>query len=209
MNAAIDVRIFGVPDRIENIRENQKLLGVPDDRIVIDLAHDGCIPTAKRAWGIEPNAPHVLVIQDDVELSDDFLSTCRRIVSVWPDAIVGLYPGQFPRRVQVRRLDPSSPYITTTALSGQGIIMPSRYITPCLASWSDELRGDDVNIGAWAKTNGVLMLTTIPCIIQHLPVRSVFDPSRNLGSTDFFVKDPSGVDWDSDYCMSWTNIIRR
>lgn len=209
----IDIRIFGVPERMTNILSLKSVLGVPDDRVVIDVEHAGCIPTAKRAWGIGTESDFVLVLQDDVELCDDFLAYCARIASAHPKAIIGFYPGYFPRVNHIRRRPPT-PYISVDKISAPGIMMPSSYVGPCLGSWTDEdaatgRRGDDTNIQEWALTNGVTMLTTIPCIIQHIGFESVFDPGRNLGSSDFFAKDPFMEDWDSDYFTPWTNVVKR
>ncbi len=205
----IDVRIFGVPERIENIRHNQKLLNVPEDHVVIDYAHTGCFATAQRAWSLPKTAEHILVLQDDVLLSDGFLDVCKIIAKTHPDSIVGLYPGQFPRAEHIKGLPLRSPYIATHDLAGPAILMPARYVFPCLITWESKRKGDDVQIQIWANDNGIQLLTTIPCIVQHIGEQSVFQPGRNLGGTDFFVKDPYVVDWYLSYVNHWENIAFR
>ena len=44
----IDIRIFGVTERMEWIDKNKSILGLPDENIFIDYKHIGCAPTAKR-----------------------------------------------------------------------------------------------------------------------------------------------------------------
>ena len=205
----IDIRIFGVPERIENIRHNQELLNVPEDRVVIDHAHTGCFAAAQRAWSIPTTADHVLVLQDDVVLSNGFAEICRIMAETHPDAIIGLYPGQFPRAEHIKGLPLRSPYIATHDLAGPAVLMPSRYIFPCLITWDSKRRGDDVQIQIWAHDNGIRLLTTIPCIVQHIGEQSVFQPGRNLGGTDFFTEDPSDIDWRSTYISRWRNIAYR
>lgn len=206
----IDIRIFGVPERIENIRQTQSILGVPDDRIIIDENHDGCIPTAKRAWEIEPSAEHILVLQDDILLCKDFLNHCKRMIKAHPDAILSLFtPNQVCFRKNIKRMPQNTPYIQTKELTAQGIVMPSKYIAPCLASWEDARRGDDTNILFWAKQNNILILTTIPTTIQHIGYDSVFDPGHLVLGSDFYDPDPSWVDWDTPHYTSWTNVTKR
>lgn len=205
----IDVRIFGVPERIDNITKNKSILGVPDNRVVIDSRHDGCSKTAKKAWGILPSDDHVLVLQDDIELCDSFLYYCGIMIDTHPNAIISLYPGAFPRMEYIKSLPRRTPYISTKEVSGQAIIMPSKYIDQCLASWSDDIAGDDIQIRNWSRTTDILRLTTIPCIVQHIGHSSVFDHTRDLGSSDFFVKDPSGINWREKYFTSETNVAKR
>ena len=87
--------------------------------------------------------------------------------------------------------------------------MPKEFVEPCLSFWDDGVNSDDTNITRWAKETNTRIITMIPSIIQHLDGQSYFDPSRNLGGTDFFSSDPSGFNWDDDYYTPWTNVIRR
>lgn len=202
----VDIRIFGVPERMDMIRRNQGLLGLPDDRIVLDPEHNGCLPTAKRCWGLPAEADHVLVLPDDVLLCYHFTDYLERIVRAHPDAVIGLFPIQFPDRRHVSRFPTRSPYVETKTLSGAGILMRADYIEPCLASWHSE-GGDDANIQRWAEREGIQVLTTLPAILNHIGFVSIHDPSRSLGCTEFFRADPSDANWDDPYVTPWTNVV--
>lgn len=209
----ISVRIFGVPSRMDCIRENQRRLKVPDELIFIDENREGCVPTARRAWSYPTDKEFVLVLQDDVELCDDFASVCKRIVKTHPNKIISLFQIHCMSRVAIRgnMKDMRSPYVSMRAdrISGQGIIMRTEWVKPCLESWEPEkIKGDDVNIGLWAKANGITALTTIPSTIQHLGQISVFDKSRSIGMTEFYKKSAAKADWENSYVTASTNLIR-
>ena len=209
MSSSIDIRIFGVPERQEWIDRNKRILNVPEENIIMDYEHYGCAPTARRAWLKKTDKPFTMVLSDDAELCDDFISYCERIVKAHPKKIISLFPFQFIKPVPGSRLPaPSeSPYVLAKTLSGLGIIMRTEWVEPCIDSWPPYAKGDDTNIQAWAERNRIKILTTLPALIQHIGDVSVCDPSRSLGRTPYFAKDPSGFDWDSKYVRSWTNII--
>ena len=206
---SVDIRIIGVPERMDNIMQTKELLNVKDENIFIDEYHLGLLQNAGKAWLKPTDATHVMVLQDDIILCNSFLYYCEKIVSMFGELIISLFPIQFINRKVVGRLPIQSPYILTNELSGCGIIMKREYIYPCVLSWSDELYGDDVNIQAWAKRNLIGIITTIPSLIQHIGIQSVFDNSRSIGSFWDFREDPSEVDWDNKYVTNWANIIKR
>lgn len=205
----VSIRIFGVPERMDNIRFNQNRLLLPDDHIFIDENHDGCYATAKRAWSFPTDKEFVLVLQDDVELCDNFMKYVNIIVDTQPDSIVSLYSTHYSRRVSVNRIPTESPYLETEFLTAQGIIMKRDYIEDCLSTWDPEKRGDDVNIANWAKKNGIRILTIIPTILQHIGDISVFDPSRSMGRSEFYRKNPIDVNWANTYVTLSENNNRK
>lgn len=191
----IDVRVFGVEERIDNIRITQKKLSVPDEKVFIDYNRDGVVPTAKRAWTYPTEGSHVMVLQDDIELSNGFLDICNIIAKTHPKKIVSLFPYQFMRRpIGMRKM--VSPYIRTRVLSGCGIIMPAEYIKPCIESFPEDAMQDDTMIYNWAKSRGVWVITTIPAILQHIGDDSVIDPKKAIRRTVFYEENPV-ADWSN------------
>lgn len=202
------IRIFGVPERIDCIRENQKRLGIPDELVFIDEEHEGCIPTAKRAWSYPTDKEYVMVLQDDIELCDNFLKYVNMMIDAQPDAIISCFHLGITRRASVNRIPTVSPYVGVKDVSGQAIIMKSEYVQPCIEAWKDEIKGDDTNITAWANENNIRIITTLPMTVQHLGIKSVFDPSRSLGMSEFYDKNPVDAAWDNGYVTNVTNILR-
>lgn len=205
--SSIDVRIIGVPERQEWVDKNQAILGLPDENIFMDYTHMGCIHNARRAWLKPTDKPFVMVLADDAELCDNFMSYCERVVKAHPKKIISLFPFQFMRPVPGSRLPKDSPYVSTNNLSGCGIIMCTEYVQPCVDSWHPTAKGDDKSIQVWAEKHRIKMITTLPALIQHIGEVSVVDPSRSLGRTPYFDKNPCNMDWDSKYVTAWTNII--
>lgn len=205
----IDIRIFGVPERNDWIEKNKSILGLPDENIFIDYKHIGCAPTAKRAWLKKTDKPYTMVLADDAELCDGFESYCECVIKAQPDKIISLFPFQFIHPVPGSKLPTKSPYVLTKTLSGCGIIMRTEWVEPCIDSWHPDARGDDTSIQAWAEKRKIKIITTLPALIQHIGDVSVCDPTRVLGRTPYFKKSPVGVDWNSKYVTSWTNIIEE
>lgn len=204
----IDVRIIGVPERMKNVKENQKILGINGGHIFIDFEHEGCVFNARRAWLKGTDKPYIMVLADDVELCDNFLFYCAKVITAHPDAVISLFPLQFVRGIPPANIPKRSPYIATTALSGCAIIMKTEYVLPCVGSWKQNAKGDDTSIQEWANQNGIPIITTVPAIVQHIGDVSFFDSSRSIGRTPHFEKNPCNVNWDDPYVTSWTNIIR-
>jgi len=202
----IDARIFAVKERKEWVETNQKALGIDDDHIIWDEKHEGATATARKAWGLKTESPYIMVLNDDVELCDDFMKYCEVMVDTHPDSIISLFPFQFRKRKMVRNRARRSPYITTKNAIGMGIIMKKEYVEPCLASWKSDL-SDDVNITNWAHDESITILTTLPSTIQHIGDDSVIDSDRKVGRTDFFKKNLSDIAWDNDFINSWSNVV--
>lgn len=203
----VDIRIFGVPERIENINKTKMALSVPDENIIIDYNHDGVLTTARKAWLKDTDRRFVLVLQDDIELCKDFMKYCCQILTVHPNEIIGLC--SMIQRRHVRKVQTVSPYVSIGFVAAPAIVMPTDYVKPCVESWEDSALGDDMNIIKWAKENNITMLTIIPSIVQHIGFQSVFNPERNLGGTDFYSDDPSDINWSNGFVTPFTNICRR
>lgn len=205
----IDIRIMGVPSRIDNIRKTQSILEIPDDHIFIDEKRMGCVANAKRAWALPTNKDFVLLLQDDIELCTDFLSYCNKIVNAHPEAVISLFCLNLTSRRSVTgELPTKSPYVSIPWVSGQGIILNAKDVKPCLESWDPNGKNDDMQVEKWAKANGKTILTTIPCIIQHIGYQSVYDPRRVLGGSDFYCKNPYYIDFTNPYVTNVTNLKR-
>ena len=196
-----------MPERINWIQNNKTILDLPDNSIFIDYNHAGCVPTSKNAWSKDTDKPFIMVMSDDVELCNGFISYCKRIVNAHPDKIISLFPIQFTRPVPGSRLPKISPYILTNKISGCGIIMRTEWVKPCINSWPPDAKDDDSSIHVWAVKNRIEVLTTLPSLIQHIGDVSTIDTNRHLGKTPYFSKNPNNMDWDSKFITSWTNII--
>lgn len=174
---------MGVPSRRKNIEQNQKKLGVESGNIFYDMQKNGCMWNALRTWGspTKEDTTHLLVLQDDVEVVDNFLEVCQVMIDTFPDAIFGLCD----RSVTFSDKKEGTPYLKLRRcdVSGQAIIMPVKYINKFIAFYHKNLKGyphDDGAIMMFAIINDVEVFTTIPSTVQHIePERSVISHTHN------------------------------
>lgn len=102
-----DIVIYGVEKRLNNIYalkdKLQKQIGskdisvkiVLDDRTTNNPFHpNGSYYTAKKAWfsDLESDVTHRICLQDDVDISDNFIEVVTKIIDSKPDAIITLMP---------------------------------------------------------------------------------------------------------------------
>lgn len=202
----IDIRIFAVPERKDNVKVLQKALQIPDGNIIWDNNHEGILPTARKVWSLKTDKPFVMVMNDDAEICKDFIKYAEKTISLHPDHVVSLFPWQFRKRKQVRNRARRSPYILTKEVMGLAVIMKKEYIKPCLDYWTDDL-ADDVNITKWATDNGIPILTTLPSIVQHVGDTSTKGEEFEVIRTEFYDPDPKDENWDDGYVTAWSNVI--
>lgn len=205
----IDIRIMCVPERLDNVKRINEILKVPEEKIFIDTSHAGVIPNAKKAWLAPTDKDYIMVLNDDLIFCNGFLDICNKIIKAVPNSIISLFPMQFQSRETIRSggKPTISPYVETDILSGVGIIMPTKYVKPCIESWLPDAICDDTSISLWAKKNNIPIITTLPATIQHIGDRSFFNPGRPPIMTEFFEGNPE-ANWDNPYVTSWTNLIR-
>lgn len=169
----IDIRIMGCHRRDENISKLVSDLYLSKDAVVYDNRPSGgdAMYTARKAWLSESDEifTHRLVLQDDVEVCENFLPIINTIVRTHPNCVISLInfiaPVNYPNYK-------NTPYYKVDLISGCGIIMPKYVIKPCM-QWCKESTNevlkphDSLMISKYCREHDVTMITTIPSIIQH------------------------------------------
>ncbi len=200
----LDVRIFGIEERMENILTlNNHLPGVT---VVIDKNHDGIIPTSKKTWLIPTESTHVMVLNDDVLLCNDFYNICVTMINTHPKSIFTLFSFPYMDGSRINRCGgypKKTPYVEVKSVGGAGIIMPREYIEPCISSWKPDAKHDDTSICEWAITNKIQILTPIPAILQHLPMPSTVGHPQM--QTKIFEEFPV-ADWSCGFVLNESNV---
>lgn len=201
----INYKIMAVESRKEMAESLRDKIGLTDEDIIYDDRPNGGNPfyTCKKAWlspAIE-NETHRLVMNEDIEVCDNFQSVIEQIVPAHPDAVFTLfstaindaYYDKFGNSLE-------SPYIEhNNGMFGCAILMPSKYIEECFA-WIDSTYLDQENIVdtqailSFVKYKKLPLLTTVPMIVQHIGDDSLFDPSLPIRRTTRFKENPN-VDW--------------
>ena len=203
----IDVHIYGVHARDDMIRATVEKLGIPLENIHYDDRTNGgsILYTAKKAWlaSVSSGVTHRIVLQDDVQVCNDFLTIAEKIAEAHSADIIGFFPYEFmEKNSEIEGLD--TPYFRTRILSGCGIMMPIEYIQPCfdyIAATFEDACPDDWGIQAWADNQGIRTLTTIPALIQHIGDESISCKGCPVRRTVYFNESPQAHWGDSSVAV--------
>lgn len=171
----IDIKIMAHPKRSENVERIVNKLGLSKDNVIWDDRPNGgdAMYTARNAWlaPIPGNCTHRLVLQDDVDVCNDFISHATAIANRHKTHVVSLINFDNPSNYPNHR---GTPYYRIKGnMSGCAIMMPVNMIRPCM-DWIDNQDDeilkphDDLMISKYCRDHNILMVATIPCIVQHL-----------------------------------------
>lgn len=199
-----DVKIMAVKPRRDMVLRLCDRLGLTEKECVVyDDRPSGGGPqyTRKKCWKepIPDGVTHRCVLQDDVDVCDNFIEIMQEIVNVHPEFIFSL----FCSRMKYEYRLPDSPYVIIKGKNawGQGIMMPLKFVEPLYHFVDTELCPDfprDDGIYAWwAQQEKMEIMTTIPSTIQHLcPTESTigFNDKRKVSKV-WAGRDLSDVNW--------------
>lgn len=219
-----DIVIYGVKKRLNNIYKLndklQKQIGskdidikiVLDDRIVNNPFHpNGSYYTAKKAWlsEVSSDVTHRVCLQDDVDISDNFIDVVTKIIDSKPDAIITLMP--YLPDVKIEDLvdelkHKDTPYIIPSRTSGPGVIIPVKYIKDIFTDksctkprcfYERDDRDEDILFAYWANRNGKSYLSTWPAIILHLGTDSIINANMDARRNDESFSIQADANWES------------
>ena len=190
----ISFRIFGVREREENIIITSKQ--IPSCTVVYDEKHEGCFPTAKRAWTIPTSEEWTCCLTDDVMLCDGFVTICEKMVQTHPDKIISLFPFDYMEESGFAN-SLATPYVEARIVSGCGIILRTEWIHDLFQysyyAHNDTLSDDDC-IKRFADRFSIPTITTIPATLQHIGDQSIMWTNARVRRTVYFRKNPI-ADW--------------
>lgn len=173
------VRIMAVRSRKAMVDNLLKQLGLDESIVFYDDEGLGCIGNAMRIWGtpLKDDETHLLVLQDDVEVVDDFLKIVNICINRFPEAIFGFF--NYTLRYEDKQTE--SPYVLMKNhnVKGESMLMPKERIQGYIDFYNRELREknyphDDATCRMYALMNDIPVFSTIPCLVNNLcPVNSV------------------------------------
>ncbi|MCF3165785.1 hypothetical protein IPZ64_02395 [Streptomyces violaceoruber] len=133
--------------------------------------------TAKRAWrAVAEGATHHLVLQDDVEVCEDFAAHLLSAVQARPDDAIALY---------VNADSPSNSYtVRHAAIVGApwaalvpgefvptlGLVIPAHLalaLADFLDTLPDDFRDDDAFVDLFCRLNDLPVYATVPNLVEH------------------------------------------
>ena len=197
----LDIRIMASPKRAENVNKLLAKLNLPADAVTWDDRPNGgdAMYTAKKAWlhPLRDGITHRLVLQDDVEVCDGLKEIVEIIAETHPKRVVSL----------IHFLQPSNhpnynntPYYRIMNMPGCAIMMPVSIIGECM-KWCDESDDeilnphDDLMISKWCRENDIMMVGTVPCIVQHPDEDSLFAKTYSWKRTSRLYEERPKADW--------------
>nr|DAE15397.1 MAG TPA: hypothetical protein [Siphoviridae sp. ctdcr45] len=208
--AMIDIRIMAHPKRADNVSRLLQQLKLPEAAVCWDDRPTGgdAMYTARKAW--TANAPkgatHRLVLQDDVEISNNFLDIVRKAAKLHPWAVHTF--------ITFERLDgyanpTGTPYYAVDSVPGPAIMMPIRLV-PRMISYCDAMKDaaigkhNDLLISEWCRRNRIKMIATSPCIVQHIGDVSLLPASYDWVRRSQNYDANGAGDWDNgNIAMRW------
>ena len=126
---------------------------------------------------------HVVVLQDDVLVCENFAPAVERIAERWPDHPVVLFLAKLPphiARLSVKASKRKETYVRTLLRVNDfmpvvGVLWPCHKAAEFLA-WAEEAklpgypritRSDDAVAGRWAASTRQEIIFTVPSLVQH------------------------------------------
>jgi hypothetical protein len=154
-------------------------------RIVVDPSpgHNPTpLKTAVHAWAAAaPEATHHLVVQDDVQISDELLSRIRSGIALFPDDVLTFYSNWNSMTGAMVRLAAGCGATWVEEVGGEyfstlATVMPSHLVRAYLdrsrqylAWWPD----DDDFMREFIATEGLRAYASVPCLVEHGGLESI------------------------------------
>lgn len=195
----VDIRIMAHPSRRENVMRILSKLSLQEDIIIWDDRENGgdAMYTAKKAWTspVPNGCTHRLVLQDDIEICDNFIDIVEQISKKNTSQIVSLF--------HCEKYENDVRYISTRRLWGCAIMMPISFIPLCWEyiehipekPWCGDnaetiMRHDNDCIALWSIDNSIPVINTIPSLVQHIGDDSLVGIKEKRIAQDFIESPP-------------------
>jgi hypothetical protein len=199
----VDIRIMAHPSRRENVIKILSKLSLQEDVVIWDDRENGgdAMYTAKKAWTspVPNGCTHRLVLQDDIEICDNFIDIVEQISKKNTSQIVSLF--------HCEKYEDNIRYISTRRLWGCAIIMPVSFIPLCWEyiehipekPWCGDnaetiMRHDNDCIALWSIDNSIPVINTIPSLVQHIGDNSLVG-IKEIRIAQDFIKSPPLTGW--------------
>lgn len=176
-----------------------------DFQIVSDWWESGAWFTARESWkrGMSMGASHHLVLQEDIDVCNDFLAVCHKIIRSKSDSILGLYSNrkicEEAQKKNIRWVEiPDGTW-------GQAILMPTYKIEKFLFWEKQNIKKefknfDDTRVALWACDTNEKVLCPQPSLVNHTsPSESLLGNNHPKRIARWFEKeDMLNKNWESE-----------
>lgn len=198
---SFDIRIMAMPSRRENVERLQKELDIPDDNVFYDEKHEGAFVNARRAWLKPTDCDHILVLQDDVVVCDDFKCLVSKCIEKHPNDIIS-YFSTHDKVYDTPYLRVMNKNIGAPAISMPADVARTIWEEGPNAFFNKD-KADDKHISLCAFEHGIDMLCIQPSLVQHIGDESTIT-SRPVRRNAFFdAKQNEDIFDDDDVVDVW------
>lgn len=185
------------PSRIDNVNQTLSKLSLQEDIVSWDDRENGgdAIYTAHKAWTspIPSNATHRLVLQDDIEICNDFITIAEMVADKHNNQVVSFFHcEEYPE---------NSRYNKTQKIWGCAVMLPIHMVKPC---WDfieymktrpeiyNEcyLKHDTVAMRMWAEKHEISVINTSPSLVQHIGDISLVGNEKRRIAPDYCENPP-------------------
>ena len=203
----IKIRIMGVPRLQNNINKLVEELGLEESDVF--YAHpEVCNPylTSKSAFtaSVKKNITHIIVLQDDVEVCDNFAENALKVINEFPDSVISFfnclykYPSNTRNYFYFKKAD---------LFTGQALCIPVKYIKD-MFEWCDENadgtwigQEDDTSIRKYAEAHDIPLVGTLVSLVQHKGIFSSSIGNKKairIISANYRKDLPNKIDWSKN-----------
>jgi len=178
-------------------------------RVYIDKRKLGPWGNTKRALeNVRPEATHLLILQDDIEVVRNFDLAVNLFADMFPDNLVSFYVPR--RKTHMEAYEQGYQFVIyRNGLYGPAILFPTKYIADIL-EWQAKaipqhiITNSDFRIGLYFAFKGIDMYNTVPSLVEHLGQgKSISHKSGELFGQHravIYLKDfdPMSVEWSPE-----------
>lgn len=201
----VGIKIVGVHERDHMIDEMNRQLQLPAGDIIYDERQGGgyAFPMLKKAW-LDPYADeetHRVVLNDDLELCNNFREICEQIAKAQPNSIVSFFTTYLNSSFcdqEIQKIQ--TPYIRhDVGIFGCAIMMPKDVAIECMEytnNYYPDIKFESRAFTQFARERGIPIITTLPGLVQHIGDESLVDQSLPIRRTTRFEKYPD-ADWNT------------
>lgn len=202
----ISAVVMAHPRRAEAARALAERIALPDVRIVLDPDPQGPprpSRTSRAACAaIAPDATHLVLVQDDAVIREDFAEHVRELAAHRPDDPVSLFATWCSRTSFAGRLALHAGATLTEICDGYtpsvALLLP-RKLALAVAETEPDVRQADVAIGTVLVAHGARPLLAVPTAADHAEGPSLIgnDPKGRRHSVLYAPAVP-GTDWTAE-----------
>lgn len=183
----IAYRITAVREREQYAEALRRQIGEPESSILWDEKHLGSVWNKNKALRDlqDSEYSHILLLDDDAEAVNNFRQIVNIAVRTFPDAIWTFYTNTH----HLRDRPSDTPYLELFNKNIRGIclVMPRYMIRGFLdfydtriAPFYPKYNHDDTAKKMYALLNNIKVMTTIPCLVRAIPIKSTMPTHHNI-----------------------------